>query len=106
MPKHKLWELILLSGKSFPDAIARIMQHSITVGGRRVIAIHLGTNGVCYKTWSRTMAEKDRLSELLAQAKQLYTVIRSFNATAFIIFFSGIAKESGLEEYKIPDCLF
>ena len=85
LPHHQLWEHCLLSGKSFPDATAKIYDRSVVVGGRRVIAIHLGTNGICFRTWARDTME-NRLHELMLQVKQLYTAICTFNATCFIVF--------------------
>ena len=76
----------MLSGKSFPDATTFIYNRTVLVGGRRVIAIHLGTNGVCFKTWARANTEEEVLRDLLVQVQQLYTAIRKFNSTCFIIF--------------------
>ena len=100
LPPQRSWEHVLLSGKSFPDATARVYDRSMAVGGRRVIAIHLGTNGVCHRTWARTTSLENRLNELMIQVKQLYTAIRTFNGTCFIIFSAVLPRKVDWSDTK------
>ena len=52
------------------------------------MVIHMGTNSVDYRVWSRGGAGKweNQLEAIKGEVSSLYRAIRSFNATCFIIF--------------------
>ena len=89
-----------MSGKSFPDAITAIYNRTVSVGGRRVIVIHLGTNGICYRTWAQSSTQESRLQELLLQAQQLFTAIRKYNSTCLVIFSAVLPRKCDWAQTK------
>ena len=95
-----------MSGKSFPDVILDVYAGKIRVGGRRVIALHLGTNGICYKTWGGKMSRRNRYHELMVQVSQVYTAIRKFNSSCFIIFSSVLPRKCDWSNTKELCILF
>ena len=83
---HRLWSHHTLSGKTFKDATERIISGDIRVGGLRVIAFHLGTNSMDYRGWGGKISWQEQLSSMQEEVKALYSSVRRFNATCFIVF--------------------
>ena len=100
LPSRPQWQHVLLSGKSFPEATSGIHDRSIRVGGRRVIVIHLGTNGLCYNTWRGKMTPETVLYELICQVELLFRAVRTFNSTAFIVFSAVLPRRCDWENTK------
>ena len=86
LPNNRLWYHVLMSGKSLSDATERIYEHSIAIGGLRVIVFHLGTNSICFRNWGHIMTWQQRLEQLKEEVKSLHQAVRQFNGTAFVIF--------------------
>ena len=86
LPMHRLWSHHSLSGKTFKDATEWIISGNIRVGGLRLIAFHLGTNSMDYMGWGGMISWQEQLSSMQEEVKALYSSVRRFNATCFIVF--------------------
>ena len=92
LPHITRWEHALYPGGTFDTASEDIAKATLRIGGRRVILAHMGTNLIDIRGWKGRLSCEQRLMELMAQVKRFYSLIRSFNATCFIIFSSVLPR--------------
>ena len=80
-------------GCTIGNVTTEILQHTIKIGGLRVIALHLGTNNMDARTWVGHLTKEEKLQAITEEFRTLYRTIRRFNANAFLVFISILPRK-------------